>query len=190
MAETDVVNARPGQAAQIQLDALPNVAITGTVTLVSPYGTLTQGVVNYPVTIVLNNPPLGVDAGMSANINIITHQVSNALYVPNRAVEAGAWGLATTSAAPSATPAGTGKAAASGGTKPATRLQYVTVLTDGKQSQTAVQTGLSNNSMTQIVSGLTEGEIVLLNLPTTIAQQPKTTSSGSLGLPGVGRIPG
>ena len=101
MAETDVVNAKPGQAAQIQLDALPNVAITGTVTLVSPYGTLTQGVVNYPVTIALNNPPLGVDAGMSANINIITHQVSNALYVPNRAVEAGASGLAATSAAPS-----------------------------------------------------------------------------------------
>ncbi len=95
-----------------------------------------------------------------------------------------------TSAAPSATPAGTVKAAATGGAKPATRLQYVTVLADGKQLQTAVQTGLSNNSMTQIVSGLSEGEVVLLNLPTTIAQQPKTTGGGSLGLPGVGRIGG
>ena len=94
--------------------------------------------VNYPVTISLNNPPAGVEAGMSANINVITKQASNALYVPNRAVHA------------------------------VGQQKTVTVLYEGQQIQVPVTTGLTNDSYTQITSGtLKAGDQVVTSTTTT-----------------------
>ena len=51
MAEVDVSKIKEKQVAQITLDALPNLTLTGEVTQVAPAGVQTQGVVNYPVTV-------------------------------------------------------------------------------------------------------------------------------------------
>jgi HlyD family secretion protein len=137
MAETDVVNVKVGQQAQITLDALPNVNLTGTVTQIAPVGTISQGVVNYPVTVALTRPPTSVKTGMTATVNIITQQANNVLVVPNRAVHTQG------------------------------RTKYVTVLFEGQQMQVPVTTGLSSDTLTQITSGLKQGDQVVLTSTST-----------------------
>ncbi|HEX9116552.1 MAG TPA: efflux RND transporter periplasmic adaptor subunit [Anaerolineae bacterium] len=150
MAEVDVNRLKLGQTAQITLDAVPDAALDGTVSLIAPAGTLTQGVVNYPVTISLNKPPEGVKTGMTANLNVIIDQRSNVLVVPNRAI------------------------------RTVNRQKVVSVLFEGQTIQVPVQTGLSNDSMTEITSGLKEGDTVLLSTTTTTG----TNRGGFGGGPG------
>jgi HlyD family secretion protein len=150
MAETDIPNIAVGQPVQVTLDALPNLTLNGKVSRISPAGALTQGVVNYPVTIDLSNPPSSVKTQMTATANVITKQANNVLEVPNRAVRTQG------------------------------QSKFVTVLFEGQQIQVPVTTGLSSDTMTQITSGLREGDQVVLNSTTTA--QPR----GGPGGPGGG----
>jgi HlyD family secretion protein len=236
MAEVDVNKTKVGQDVQVTLDAVPNRTFQGKVSLIAPAGVMTQGVVNYPVTIDLSAPSNAVKTGMTANLNVIIAQHDSVLMVPNRAVKTAASGAnganrqatGTTTAgsgANGATQNQTGNAGAaaagntangangSAGTRPANagngsasgtarqgggtgsgnfqrpgRQQYVTVLQNGQQVQVPVQTGLSNDTMTEIVSGLNEGDVVVLN--TTATTAPRTGGGPGVGLPGVGRIGG
>ena len=148
MAEVDVPRIKVGEAAEISLDALPDAQLTGKVTEISPAGVLTQGVVNYPVTVALADPGNGVLTGMTANVNIVTDQRDNVLMVPNRAVHTQG------------------------------RQKLVTVLFEGQQIQVPVQTGLSNDTMTEVTSGLNEGDTVLF---TTRRPAPRPTPSSGAG---------
>ena len=91
---------------------------------------------------------------MTANLNIIVAERDNVLTVPNRAV------------------------------RTVGKQKTVTVLFEGQQIQTPVQTGLSNDTNTEITSGLKEGDVVVLTTTTT-----KTTSGGGMGIPGAGGPP-
>ncbi len=195
MAEVDVNRVKVGQDAQITLDALPNVTLGGKVSQVAPAGVTQQGVVNYPVTIQLTNPSQSVRSGMTANLNVIVLQKDNVLMVPNRAVKTAASSTPATAASSTAS-AGTASGvqgnnqssgangAANAAARRSTRQQVVTVLKDGQQVQVAVQTGVSNDTMTEIVSGLAEGDVVVLNTTTTA----QVRTGGGLGIPGVGSL--
>ena len=135
--EVDAVNVKQGEKATLTLDALPNVTLQGVIAQVDPAGVLTQGVVDYPVTIDLVNPPQSVEVGMTASVDIVTSQHTNVLEVPNSAVHVQG------------------------------QRQYVIVLLDGQNVQVPVTTGLSNNSMTEITSGLKAGDQVVLGGATT-----------------------
>jgi HlyD family secretion protein len=152
MSEVDVNRVKEGQTAQITLDALPDATLQGSVTQIAPAGVLTQGVVNYPVTIELTPLLDGVKTGMSASPNIIVDQRDNVLMVPNRAVRTQG------------------------------RQKFVTVMFEGQEMQVPVQTGLSNDTMTEIVSGLKEGDEVVLNATTTT--QARTGGGPGFGGPG------
>jgi HlyD family secretion protein len=141
MAEVDVNQIQDGQAAQVTMDALPNAVLQGTVTKIAPAGVLSQGVVNYPVTVALIPPFDGVKTGMTASPSIVIDQRDNTLMVPNRAVRSQG------------------------------RQKVVTVMFEGQQMQVPVQTGLSNDTMTEITGGLNEGDTVVLS--STTATQPR-----------------
>ena len=51
MSEVDVNQIQADQKVEITLDALADVTLEGTVSQIAPAGTLTSGVVNYPVTV-------------------------------------------------------------------------------------------------------------------------------------------
>ncbi len=140
LAEVDVNRSKVGQDAVVTLDALPDVTLQGKVSQIAPAGVMTQGVVNYPVTIAVTDPGEGVKTGMTANLNIIVDQRDDVLTVPNRAVRTQG------------------------------RQKMVTVLFEGLNIPVAVQTGLSNDSATEITSGLKEGDVVLLSTTTTATQ--------------------
>jgi multidrug efflux pump subunit AcrA (membrane-fusion protein) len=149
MAETDIVNVKVGQPVEITLDAVPDLALNGKVSQIVPAGTISSGVVSYAVTISLINPPSSVKTGMTADLNVIVQQHSNVLMVPNRAVHTSG------------------------------RTKTVTVLYEGQQIQVPVQTGLSNDTMTEITSGLRQGDVVVLT-----ASTAASTSNRGPGGPG------
>lgn len=138
-AETDVPSIKLGQTAQVTLDALPNLTLQGKVTQIAPAGVISQGVVTYPVTVSLTNPPTTVKTGMSASVSVVTAEHDNVLVLPNRAVHTQG------------------------------RQHYVNVLFEGNVIQVPVTVGLSNDTQTEITSGLKEGDTVLLSTPTTTA---------------------
>jgi HlyD family secretion protein len=153
MSEVDVNQVKTGQKAEITLDALSDVTLEGTVTQIAPAGTLSSGVVNYPVTVSLTKTADGVKTGMTANLNIIVAESDNVLTVPNRAV------------------------------KTVNKQKVVTLFKNGQQVQVPVQVGLSSDTATAIISGVNEGDVVVLGTTTA------TTTSGGMGGPGVGGPP-
>jgi HlyD family secretion protein len=138
LAETDVPKAQEGQQVQILLDALQGSVFTGTVTEIDLVGTVTSGVVNYSATIAVQDPSESMRPGMNATANIILQQRQNVLLVPNRAVR-------TVS----------------------TRLKTATVLYEGQLIDMPVTIGLTGDSQSEVLSGLQEGDLVLINQTTT-----------------------
>jgi macrolide-specific efflux system membrane fusion protein len=149
VAETDEPKVKVGQAAQVTLDAVPGVTFAGRVDEMDLVGTMTQGVVNYPATVVMTDTSGQVRPGMNATVSVIVEQRDSVLLVPNRAVQTQG------------------------------RAHLVTVLYQGQQIQTPVTIGLSGDTQTEVVDGLREGDIVLLNA---------TTATTARGGPGGGFI--
>ena len=157
LAETDVPNVKVGQKAVITFNALPNLTLSGKVQSVDTQGTNSQGVVTYNATIVPDTTDPSVKGGMSVTVNIITQIASDALVVPNAAV----------------------KTQTGGGS-------YVQVLQNGKPADVTVEVGISNDTYTQITSGLTEGQEVVTQTINPSAKTTSTTTRGGSGIPGLG----
>jgi HlyD family secretion protein len=137
IAEVDLVKVKPGNLAQVTFDALPGKTYTAQVTAISPTGTVTQGVVNYPVTLDLLDADEEVKPGMTANLTIEVERRDNVLLIPTRAVRTQG------------------------------NQRIVTVQKEGQLVQTRVTTGLSNESLIEITSGLQEGDVVVITQTTT-----------------------
>ena len=132
--EVDINLIAVGQAADLTVDAAPGQTFQGQVTQVAYLGTSQQGVVNFPVTIVITNPDPALKPGMTGAVAIVTESRANVLMVPNRAIRAG------------------------GGQR------TVTVLFEGQQISVPVTLGLTTETMSEIVSGqVREGDTVVIN---------------------------
>lgn len=83
--EADIAQVEIGQPVQVTFDALAGRPMQGRVIAVAPSGTLTQGVVGYPVAVELRNAR-GVRAGMTATAEIVYQSKDNVIAVPNRAI--------------------------------------------------------------------------------------------------------
>ena len=129
--EADAVKIKVGQPATVTLSALSNTTVSGTVTETDPNPTVVSNVVTYDDTISLTNPPATVQDGMSVTVAVVVASVSNALELPSSAV----------------TTAG--------------RFSTVSLLTNGKQTTKSVTVGLVGDSTTQILSGLSAGDVVV-----------------------------
>jgi HlyD family secretion protein len=85
--ETDVAQVRVGQEAQVSVDAFPENELVGEVTDIAPVAEIQSGVVLYPVTIQLSPTQVGVRAGMTADVEIVTASKEGVLIVPLRAIQ-------------------------------------------------------------------------------------------------------
>jgi len=130
--EIDIAMVQPGQEANILLDALPDEEVKGSVVFISPVGTIQAGVVSYATTITLENPVAELRDGMSATAEIIIERRDDVLFIPNRAIR---------------------------GTL---ENPTVVVLVDGQQEERQITLGLSDGINTEVLSGLEEGEEVVL----------------------------
>jgi RND family efflux transporter MFP subunit len=130
--EIDVATVQLGQEANILLDALPDEEVNGEVAFISPVGTILAGVVSYDTTITLENPVAELKDGMSATAEVIIERRDDVLLIPNRAIR---------------------------GT---TENPIVVVLVDEQQEQREVTLGLTDGINTEVLSGLEEGEEVVI----------------------------
>ena len=129
-----------GQKVQLTADAVSDKTYVGTVTRVSMKGSSSGGTTTYPITIRIDDTD-GLRPGMNANAEIVVAEANNALVVPNAAVIRGGYVLVSKKS-PSAANAVEDMDAPEG---------YVYV---------KVETGVSDDNYTQIVSGLTGNDTV------------------------------
>ena len=129
-----------GQKVQLTADAVTDKTYVGTVTRVSMKGSSSGGTTTYPITIRIDNTD-GLRPGMNANAEIVVAEAGNALVVPNAAVIRGGYVLVSKKS-PSAANAVEDMDAPDG---------YVYV---------KVETGVSDDSYTEIKSGLQEDDTV------------------------------
>ncbi len=133
VAEVDLPKIKVGETAQVTYDALPGKTYNARVLQIGPVGTVTQGVVNYPVTVALTDADNAVKPGMTANLAVVVDQRQNVLMVPTRAVRTQG------------------------------NQKVVTVLYKDQTIAAPVTTGLSNDQFVEITNGLQEGDTVALN---------------------------
>lgn len=150
--ELDIGKVEVGQTVEITADAVEGQTYTGVVTKVSVAGTTTGGITTYPVTVRIDETD-GLLPGMNVDAEIVLEQESGVLAVPSAAVNRGNTVLITADS-PSAVNA-LDQEAPEG---------YVYV---------EVEVGISDESYTQILSGLQEGDKVAY-LP--------TSSGGEMGM--------
>lgn len=86
VSEVDINRIQIGQPVSLSFDAILDREYHGTVIEVARVGTVVQGVVQFNVTVELNDADEDVRPGMTAAVNIVVEQLDNVLLVPNRAV--------------------------------------------------------------------------------------------------------
>jgi HlyD family secretion protein len=161
MNEVDVAKIKIGQKATLTFDAVPDLTISGVVADIDAVGTVSQGVVTYNIKINFDTQDDRVKSAMSVSAAIITDTKQNVLTVPNSAVKSQA------------------------GTNYVEMFDRPESISNIPPRKQAVEVGLSNDSRTEIVSGLKEGDEVVSRtiLPTSV----KTTAAPSIfGSPATG----
>jgi membrane fusion protein, macrolide-specific efflux system len=108
---------------------------TGTVASIGLIANTSSGVATFPLVIDVTGTPPGLYSGASATVSVIYHQLTDVLAVPAAAVQTSA----------------TGKT-------------FVYAIVHGRQVARNVTTGLTSGGLTQITSGLTAGERVVVDI--------------------------
>jgi HlyD family secretion protein len=163
--EIDVAQLRLGQKATVTLDAISGLKLSGNVSSISAFSQSQSGVVSYPISISVATPEnVRLLQGMSATATIQANLATDALLIPKQAI---------------------------GGTS---NRSVVMVMVDGQEQPRVVTLGATDGVRTQVVSGLKEGDVVVVNVAaggTSPGTSPIRTPGGNFpgGFPG-GDFPG
>jgi RND family efflux transporter MFP subunit len=132
--EIDIPDVELNQRAIISVDALPDIELEGEVASISPVSTEESGIVMYEVTVGFDIPQgSALKSGMSAGADIIVNERSDVLLVPDRAISYDGQGNTV-----------------------------VEVVLGAGTEQKSVVIGISDGFYTEIVEGLNEGDLVVI----------------------------
>jgi len=131
--ESDAATIQPNQKVNVSVDALPDATLTGTVLSVAPTGTAISGVVTYYVTMVVDKSDPRIKDGQTVRATVVTEELDNVLTVPSSAVR-----------------------------QENGRPTVTVVDPDGTQKSVPFEAGKVGPDRTQVLSGLREGQQVLL----------------------------
>lgn len=131
--ESDAVKVKPNQHGRVSFDAIPDLVRDGRVLAVAPTGTTISGTTNYYVTIVSTETDPRLRQGQTARATVFVAEVDNVPVVPNTAV-----------------------------VKQGGRSFVNTPGPDGKPVRVPFQPGMVGADTTQVLSGLREGQTVVL----------------------------
>jgi len=132
LSENDIVQVAVGDTVDITIDAIRDWQQTGTITAIAPAANTTSGVVGYSARVDFSDNDPRLLVGMTANLTIVTDQRENVLIVPNSAL----------------LPKGTGRV-----------VQIVGA--DGKPQEVDVTIGISDGIVSEVLSGLSEGQSII-----------------------------
>ena len=135
ISEADLAHLRVGQAAKIELDALAGQQLDGTLDHIAPTGTTVQNVTTYLARVTLKPAGQQLRTGLSAAVSIITEERSDVLLVPSGAIQ-------ETDSGP-----------------------QVEVKNGNATQPVQIKIGLVGDSFTEVISGLKEGDVVMLAPP-------------------------
>ena len=130
--EADIAKLKIAQVANVTVDALTGQRMTGRVTSLDPVATISQGVPVYGIDVAIDIPSSSLKAGMSGTASVILASKQGVLTVPNTTI------------------------------RTVNGQRGVQVLKDGEVVDTPVQFGIANDTVTEVVSGLAEGDIVVI----------------------------
>jgi HlyD family secretion protein len=129
--EIDVGRVSAGQAVTVTLDAYPGVKLPGSIDELAPGATQKQGSTVYQATVSFTVQQGVVPReGMAANVDVTAQRKDNVLLLPNRAFET------------------------------VGDRHYATVKDGSDTRKVEVETGLSNSTDTEVLTGLQEGQTV------------------------------
>ena len=165
--EVDAAKIKIGQKATLTFDAVEGLTIAGSVAEIDTVGTVTQGVVTYAVKIGFDTQDDRVKPGMSVSAAIVTDIKQDTLMVPNSAV------------------------------KSRGEEHYVEIfdspLAESQSSQGAasanpprqqtVEIGISNDTSTEIISGIKESDQVVTRTITSTSQATTQQAPSLFGAP-------
>ena len=92
--ESDIANVKLGNQAEVTLDAVPGVTLTGEVTAINPVGEVDSGLVKYKVRVDLDkvDGEIFLPLGTTANVVITVKEAAATLTVPITAIQNDAQG--------------------------------------------------------------------------------------------------
>ena len=147
--ESDIAKLKLGLVANVTVDAVgAGTRMTGRVTSLDPVATIQQGVPVYGTDVTIDLPSPAVKPGMTGTANVVIASRQGVLTIPNLAIRS------------------------------ASGRRYVQVLKDGEAVDTDVTFGIANDTITEVTSGLAEGDLVVL------PQSRVTTTARPGGGPG------
>lgn len=156
-AEADATKLKPGLAATVTWNALPDATADAKVASIDPNATTSNGVVTYGVVLSLDQLPEDARPGQTVQVTVTVGTVEDAVAVNAVAVS------------------GTGN------------RHTVTVLENGQQVSRQVQVGLEGDQLVEITSGLEVGDQVVLPTSSTSTNNTNSRNfPGGGGLTGGG----
>ncbi|MEK7625320.1 MAG: HlyD family efflux transporter periplasmic adaptor subunit [Patescibacteria group bacterium] len=180
--EIDAAKVAVGNPVTLTFDALPDLSIAGKVSQIDLLGSASQGVVNYNVQISFDTQDERVRSGMSAAAAVITNMKSDILAVQSSAVK--------TFTASRRDP----DVAVTGGQSYVQVVDQNNIATQTNNTVTLknnptnvnVETGMSNDTLTEITNGLQEGAVVVVRTISKAASTQTTGGSSAIRIPGIG----
>jgi HlyD family secretion protein len=196
VAEADVGSVEAGQDVEFGVDAFPFRTFRGKVTQVRNSPVTVQNVVTYDTIVEVNNADQKLKPGMTANVSIVVARRDNAVRIPNAALrfrppETANGAASRTNNAPASNQVaggssqrrseGGGRAGGGGGggrsrgERSALRTVY-TLGTNGQPEAVQIKVGISDGFVTEALSGLEEGAILITGQVSTKAGSTPTSS--------------
>lgn len=149
--ETDIGSVKIGHAVRITADAYPKEVFKGKVTRIAPQGLIENSITIFKAKIEVQGTGKNLlKPMMSANIDIVTHQVKDTVYTTRAAIRKDDEG------------------------------KYVMVLKNEEPEKVRVKTGIRNPIHAQILSGLNPDDEVILGDWEKILEESKEEKSSSL----------
>ena len=162
--EADIGSVKAGQSATFTVDAFPNDAFDANITKVHLASQTIEGVVTYQARLSVDNPQGLLRPGMTSTADITVASVTDALLVPNSALR---FEPPTTSQKASTSFVDKLLPSRPRPTKKSTsniNAPQVWILENQQPKLVEVTTGLSDGMHTQILSGLTDSQSVIIDV--------------------------
>ncbi|MEA3355102.1 MAG: efflux RND transporter periplasmic adaptor subunit [Patescibacteria group bacterium] len=160
VSESDVIKLKPEQAAEVRVDALGDEVFKAEVKRVDEIGTERSGIVTYNIYLVLGEPSVMIRPAMTIQAEIITEEKDGVLVVPEKAV------------------------------KPYQGSRAVQMMSKktGQMIYKPVEIGIEGESYVEIVSGLKEGDEVIVSQVSQVSDEEKQSkrNGGIFPVPGGG----
>jgi HlyD family secretion protein len=165
--EVDATKITVGDKSTLSFDAIDG--LTGSVIEMSSIGTVSQGVVSYTIKIGFDSNDSRVKPGMTVNAAIITAAHQNVLIAPASAIKTQG-GASFVQIFSPPIPGAAGNQGVFSATPP---------------QQIAVEVGLSDDTNTEILSGVSGGEQIVVRTIAGTAQTTQTSAPSILGAGGI-----